>query len=80
MTNSFLVSQFDCSITDGAYSDVKVMRSAAGYYIGTSFTHNETSDCAGLTEPGSRESEYFGTREAAQSALDNKTWTQRMHP
>lgn len=53
-------------------SSLKVMRSAAGYYIGRS-----TADGA----PYSRDSlEYWRTAEEAQSALDNDTWTRRMHP
>jgi hypothetical protein len=51
--------------------DVIVCKSAAGYYIGT------------LTEegwPNSRESvEYYHTREEAQKALDEESYTQRQH-
>jgi hypothetical protein len=57
------------------YSDLKVMKSAAGYYIGTTFT-----DDTGFTEPGSRDSEYFDTRELADAALASNSWDQREHP
>lgn len=45
----------------------KVMRSGAGYYIGT--------ECK--CGPYSRESKYYGTRELAQTDLDNVTWVPR---
>ena len=47
------------------YSDLKVMRSAAGYYIGTSAWDVE----GGYEEPNSRESDYFGTHAEAENAL-----------
>ncbi|WP_180190207.1 hypothetical protein [Acinetobacter sp. YH01009] len=47
--------------------EVQVLKSGAGFYIGT-------FDC----EPVSRESiEYFETRDIAEEALKNNTWTQR---
>lgn len=50
----------------------RVLKSTAGYYIGTS------SDDHG---PVSRESvEYFRTHEAAARALASGNWTQRMNP
>lgn len=50
---------------------VKVLRSHAGYYIGT---HDGV-------EPISRESvEYWPTEKFAATALDNGTWTQRQTP
>jgi hypothetical protein len=50
---------------------LKVMSSAAGFYIGT-------SDIDGL--PYSRESiEYWSTYEDAHLALKNGTWNQRDH-
>ncbi len=67
------------SVQYGIYSDLCVLRSAAGYYIGTEFFHT-SGEFTGLIEPGSRESEYFPTREAAQHALDNESWHQRTHP
>lgn len=47
------------------YSELKVMRSRAGWYVGTEYTDPER----GLTEPGSRDSGYFPTREAAAEHL-----------
>jgi len=49
---------------------LQVMKSHAGHYLGT-------CDDDG---PCSRESEYFRSAAAAQSALDNGTWTQRDEP
>ena len=57
--------------TVGRYP-LKVLRSAAGYYIGT-------QDETGM--PVSRESrEYYPTYDDADQALQNRTWTQRQHP
>ena len=42
------------------YSELKVLKSAAGYYLGTTYQ--------GM--PGSRESGYFKTKEEAEYALD----------
>ena len=61
--------------TDGKYSDLQVMQSPAGWYVGTIFHNND-----GFNEPGSRESEYFESQELAQQALDNESWTQRENP
>lgn len=55
------------------------MQSPAGYYIGTEFVHNKDSDCAGMVEPGSRESGYYETKEEADNALKHG-WDQRQHP
>lgn len=50
---------------------LQVLRSAAGYYIGT-------ADDEG---PCSRESvEYFRKEDAAKFALEKGEWTQRDHP
>lgn len=46
------------------YSDLQVLKSAAGYYIGTVYTDGS------FTEPGSRDSSYFKTEVAAQGLLD----------
>lgn len=57
------------------YSPLQVLRSAAGYYIGTVY-HNED----GFDEPGSRDSEYFATAEEAQHALDTDSYNERLLP
>ena len=55
------------------YSDLQVLKSAAGYYIGRLFTDNQ-----GFTQPGSRESvEYYETAMNAEYALINNTYTMR---
>jgi len=57
------------------YSHLRVLQSAAGFYIGTVY---ETPE--GYLEPGSRDSEYFPTRGVAEEHLKNNTWYQRMDP
>lgn len=47
------------------YSDMQVLRSGAGWYIGTLYT--DPAD--GIQEPGSRDSDYFATEEQAKSYL-----------
>jgi hypothetical protein len=46
------------------YSDMRVMKSGAGFYIGT--IHNDPDFGE---EPGSRDSDYFSTKEEAESFL-----------
>lgn len=58
------------------YSDLKIMKSAAGYYIGTEYRYTHVSS----PEPGSRDSEYFATSELAEKAFSEKSWTQRWSP
>lgn len=48
----------------GNYSNLQVLSSAAGYYVGTIYTHPE-----GWSEPGSRDTDYFNTRDEAETAL-----------
>lgn len=62
---------------DPHISEFKVLRSAAGYYIGTIWTAcGECAECKkdewmtkGWSEPNSRETEYFDTEEEATKAL-----------
>lgn len=46
------------------YSDLQVLQSGAGYYVGTMYENPE-----GYQEPGSRDSDYFATREGAEAYL-----------
>lgn len=48
----------------GTVSELRVMQSAAGYYVGTSFIHEN-----GWQEPNSRDSGYFRTAEGAEKEL-----------
>jgi len=58
------------------YSELQVLRSAAGYYIGTVYHNPE-----GFAEPGSRDSvSYYSSEETAQYELDHNTFKQRLHP
>ena len=51
--------------TRANYSELQVLRSNAGWYVGTLYTDPET----GLTEPGSRDSGYYPNQAEAQKAL-----------
>ncbi len=46
------------------FSDLRVLKSAAGWYIGTIHTLAE-----GFQEPGSRDTDYFPTKEIAEEVL-----------
>ena len=48
------------------YSDLEVLESAAGFYVGTTYANPD-----GFTEPGSRDSGYFPTADEAQDFLDH---------
>lgn len=51
---------------DENISELKVMKSAAGFYLGRSYRDEE---CGGAELPYSRNSGYFATREEAEAAL-----------
>lgn len=46
------------------FTELQVMNSAAGYYIGTAYNAIE-----GYQEPGSRDSDYYATKEEADWAF-----------
>jgi hypothetical protein len=48
------------------YSELKVLQSAAGYYVGTTYFN---PDFGGFEEPGSRDSGYYRTEGEAERAL-----------
>jgi hypothetical protein len=48
------------------YSDLKIMKSPAGYYVGTTYN---AAGREGFDEPGSRDSDYFATEAEAQAFL-----------
>lgn len=74
MAKGYLAEKY-ANPSEGHYSDLQVLRSAAGWYVGT--THYNKK---GFYEPGSRESEYFRTHHDAHAALTNHTWNQRPNP
>lgn len=70
---------------DPHLSDFRVMHSGGGYYIGTVFQACGVADCKECSDyvfgdrvlvkgqelaPGSRETDYFETRKAAEDALE----------
>lgn len=59
-----MVTNADYVTDKGGYTELMVLMSAAGYYIGTLY-----NDPAGFQEPGSRDSGYYETREEAEASL-----------
>ena len=57
------VLTFASAVDEPNYSDLQVLKSAAGSYIGTTYRAD------GYYEPGSRDSDYYETREAAEADL-----------
>ena len=53
----------------GGYSDLRVLHSCAGYYIGTVYEEFDASGELICCEPGSRDSGYYATEEAAEADL-----------
>jgi hypothetical protein len=51
------------------YTELQVMRSAAGYYVGTYYNNYDDIGALLFQEPGSRESAYFRTEEEARACL-----------
>lgn len=63
------------------YSDLQVLKSGAGWYIGTIYTHPPGSDMPGLIEPGTRDSyDYYAREEEARAVFERGDWVQRQHP
>lgn len=60
-----MVENADYIEEKNGYSELKVLQSAAGYYVGTTYTDPKY----GCEEPGSRDSHYFRTREEAEKYL-----------
>lgn len=57
------------SAVRGGYSELRVLMSAAGYYLGTLYEEFDHKGTLVWQEPGSRDSIYFGTEEQAELAL-----------
>ncbi len=56
------------------YSELQVLDiSPAGFYVGTLYSAWDGVLKAHITEPGTRDSGYFSTREEAQAYLDSIT-------
>jgi hypothetical protein len=70
----YTATSFGEPTDEGVYSEIQVLKSKAGYYIGTIFKHKE-----GWEEPGSMESGYYPTKELAELDLNNNTWNQRQY-
>ncbi|SDR37162.1 hypothetical protein SAMN05443245_5191 [Paraburkholderia fungorum] len=59
-----MVTNLDCVPDKDSYTELRVLRSAAGYYVGTLHTDED-----GFTGPGSRDSDYFRTSQEAERFL-----------
>jgi len=51
------------------YSDLRVLRSAAGWYVGTVYENRDENGKLLFTEPGSRDSDYYATEAEAAALL-----------
>lgn len=65
--SSSIEEKFNTRQAEGI-SNLKVLKSAAGFYVGREFTDQE-----GTTMPYNRESEYFKTQVAAEKELESRT-------
>lgn len=52
-------------LNKSGYSDLQVLLSPAGYYIGTMYNNYDDNGKFLFEEPGSRDSDYFETKEEA---------------
>lgn len=71
---SIIVDQY-CADEAQNYSRIQVLKSPAGYYLGTlhcedGFMIDGITPKSGMQCPGSRDSDYFPTAETAQKLLD----------
>ena len=57
------------SAVRGDYGPLEVLQSAAGFYIGTRWQEKDAQGRVVWEEPGSRDSGYFASREAAEREL-----------
>ena len=55
-------------------SELKVLESGAGFYIGTTYEEYD------MELPYSRVSGYYPTHKDAETALNGKTYVKRAHP
>jgi hypothetical protein len=66
---SVIVANVVPAAEQSGYTELQVLRSNAGYYVGTMY-RNVEADGSTWEEPGSRDSGYFRSREEAQRFLD----------
>ncbi len=64
----------------GRYSELMVLQSSAGFYIGTLYRHYDANGNPTWTEPGSRDSAYFGTEATARTALEQLQGLPELEP
>lgn len=59
----------DPSATSNRYTEMQVLRSGAGYYIGTLYEEIDADGKVVWVEPGGRDSDYFSSKEGAEAYL-----------
>jgi hypothetical protein len=79
-----MVENADYVADKASYSELKVLCSGAGYYVGTMYLNKEDPDPKyHFEEPGSRDSDYFASREKAENhvaLIQQGNVTTRMQP
>lgn len=68
-SNSTTEGLFAPTAVKGEYSPLRVLRSAAGFYVGTIFQEFDAEGKVVFEEPGSRDTGYFATEELASAFL-----------
>lgn len=68
-----MITKGDFIEDKGSYSDLMVLRSGAGFYVGTLWQERDAKGKIVYQEPGSRDSDYFPSHEAAASFLATLT-------
>lgn len=66
---SHMIETGDYITNKSGYSDLQVLQSAVGWYIGTIYSNYDTNGNHLYDEPGSRDSVYFPTKEKAEEIL-----------
>lgn len=64
-----MVENADYLTNKSGYTELQVLKSAAGYYIGTMYVERDEKGEITWQEPGSRDSDYFKTEEQAKAYL-----------
>lgn len=66
---SLMVTNADYINDKSGYTDLQILKSAAGYFIGTLFEERDVTGKVIFVDMGSRDSDYFKTEEDAKIYL-----------
>lgn len=72
--------QVQCCVSrreESKYSDLQVLQSAAGFYLGT--IYNEETALGEFSEPGSRDTNYLPSHEIATKVLETLEECNKLH-